>query len=61
MNADDDVLRRRREAGERARLEAEARRKAEEAKPMPKEIGGRQGPEPTRYGDWEIKGLISDF
>ena len=25
------------------------------------EIGGRKGPEPTRYGDWEKKGLISDF
>lgn len=32
-----------------------------EAKPMPKEIGGRAGPEPTRYGDWEKNGLISDF
>lgn len=27
----------------------------------PKEIGGRKGPEPTRYGDWEKNGLISDF
>lgn len=26
-----------------------------------KEIGGPSGPEPTRYGDWEKKGLISDF
>jgi len=26
-----------------------------------KEVGGRDGPEPTRYGDWEKKGLISDF
>ena len=26
-----------------------------------KEIGGREGPEPTRYGDWEKKGIISDF
>ena len=26
-----------------------------------KEIGGRAGPEPTRYGDWEKKGIISDF
>ena len=29
--------------------------------PMPREIGGTKGPEPTRYGDWEKKGLISDF
>ncbi|MBK5921407.1 hypothetical protein CCR80_10240 [Rhodothalassium salexigens] len=27
----------------------------------PREIGGRQGPEPTRYGDWEVGGLASDF
>jgi hypothetical protein len=30
-------------------------------KPMPKEIGGPSGPEPTRYGDWERKGRVSDF
>ena len=28
---------------------------------QPKEIGGRKGPEPTRYGDWEKNGIISDF
>ena len=28
---------------------------------MPKEVGGRKGPEPTRYGDWERNGIISDF
>ena len=37
----------------------------EEAKPspakMPPEIGGPKGPEPTRYGDWEVKGRCSDF
>jgi hypothetical protein len=27
----------------------------------PKEINGRKGPEPTRYGDWESKGIASDF
>jgi hypothetical protein len=31
------------------------------AAPMPKEIGGPKGPEPTRYGDWEVKGRCSDF
>jgi len=30
-------------------------------KPMPKEIGGPKGPEPTRYGDWEVKGRCTDF
>ena len=29
--------------------------------PAPKEIGGRAGLEPTRYGDWEVKGIASDF
>jgi len=28
---------------------------------QPKEIGGPKGPEPTRYGDWERKGIASDF
>lgn len=35
--------------------------KATEPEAGPREIGGRQGPEPTRYGDWEKGGLISDF
>lgn len=30
-------------------------------KPLPKELGGRDGPEPTRYGDWEVGGICSDF
>ncbi len=35
----------------------------EEQKPLqsPKEIGGREGPDPIRYGDWENKGIASDF
>ncbi len=31
------------------------------APPPPKEIGGPKGPEPTRYGDWEVKGRCTDF
>ena len=31
------------------------------AKKVIKEIGGPKGPEPTRYGDWEVKGRVSDF
>ncbi len=31
------------------------------APPKPKEIGGPSGPEPTRFGDWERKGRVSDF
>jgi hypothetical protein len=50
-------------AAQRALAEAEARRKAAEAeaKAMPKEVQGPKGPEPTRYGDWERKGIASDF
>jgi len=29
--------------------------------PRPKEIGGPKGPEPTRYGDWEVNGRCTDF
>ena len=49
-------------AARRALAEAEARRAAAaSAAPMPKEFGGPKGPEPTRYGDWENKGIASDF
>ena len=50
-------------AAQRALAEAEARRQAvaAEAKPLPKEYQGPKGPEPTRYGDWETKGIASDF
>lgn len=46
-------------AARRALEEAEARRKAAEA--LPPERGGPRGPEPTRFGDWERKGLAVDF
>jgi len=50
-------------AAARALAEAEARRKTAEAnaKPSAREFSGPQGPEPTRYGDWERKGIVSDF
>lgn len=49
-------------AAERALAEAEARRAARaEAAARPKEYQGPQGPEPTRYGDWEKNGIASDF
>jgi len=50
-------------AAQRALAEAEARRLAIDAATAmaPKEKGGRGGLEPGRYGDWEIKGLTSDF
>ncbi len=50
-------------AAKRALAEAEARRRAAEANagPVAKEFQGPKGPEPTRYGDWENKGIASDF
>jgi hypothetical protein len=50
-------------AAKRALAEAEARRKAAEANagPVAKEFQGPKSPEPTRYGDWENKGIASDF
>jgi hypothetical protein len=50
-------------AAKRALAEAEERRRAAaaDAEPAPKEYQGPEGPEPTRYGDWENKGIASDF
>jgi len=50
------------EAGKRAKAEAQERRdKEQDKKQLPPELGGPKGPEPTRYGDWERKGIVSDF
>ncbi|MGZ8309821.1 MAG: DUF1674 domain-containing protein [Rhodoplanes sp.] len=50
-------------AAERALAEAAARRSEIDRKTAerPAELNGRGGLEPVRYGDWEIKGLASDF
>jgi hypothetical protein len=48
-------------AAQRALQEAEERRKAAGELDLPKELGGRKGPEPVRYGDWERKGIAVDF
>lgn len=48
-------------AAQRALAEAEARRRASATLDLPPELGGRDGPEPVRYGDWERKGLAIDF
>lgn len=45
----------------RALMEAAERRAAEDKASAPVEHGGPRGPEPTRYGDWEKKGLAIDF
>lgn len=50
-------------AAQRALQEAAERRAAASraAEERPAEKGGREGPEPTRYGDWEKGGIVSDF
>ncbi len=48
-------------AAARALAEAEARRLAKKPVAPAKELGGREGLEPVRYGDWEKKGLAVDF
>ena len=53
------------EAAQRAKAEAQERRaqkdKEQDKQQLPPELGGPKGPEPTRYGDWERKGIVSDF
>lgn len=48
-------------AARRALAEAGARRLKAGNTPPPKEIGGRDGPDPVRFGDWEKKGIAVDF
>lgn len=50
-------------AAERALKEAEERRRRRDAAAAnaPAETGGQKGPDPTRYGDWEKGGIVSDF
>ena len=48
-------------AAARALAVADARRSAAAPLDLAPELGGRQGPEPIRFGDWELKGIASDF
>lgn len=49
-------------AAERALKEAdERRRRRDAAAANAPETGGQKGPDPTRYGDWEKGGIVSDF
>lgn len=49
------------EPARRALEEADARKANENAAALPPELGGRDGPEPVRFGDWELKGIAVDF
>lgn len=57
----DDPLKDLPEAAKRALAEAEERRRAAKAAELPPELGGRDGQEPVRFGDWEKKGIAIDF
>lgn len=46
---------------QRALAEAEERRRKAQVIALPPEVNGPKGPEPIRYGDWERKGIASDF
>ncbi|HLH11742.1 MAG TPA: DUF1674 domain-containing protein [Methylovirgula sp.] len=48
-------------AAERALAEAQERRRLAGSVSRPLEVGGRKGLDPVRYGDWEVKGIASDF
>ena len=48
-------------AAARALAEAMARKEAAHTEKMPLELGGRDGPEPVRFGDWERRGIAVDF
>lgn len=48
-------------AAQRALAEAQERRQQAKAQELPTELGGRDGPEPVRFGDYEKKGLCVDF
>lgn len=57
----DDKAKRLKAAADRALAEAASRKAAVPDEDLPVELGGRDGPEPTRFGDWEKKGIASDF
>ena len=49
------------ETAKKALAEAEARRLAAKHDAQPREIGGRGGEDPVRFGDWEVRGIACDF
>jgi hypothetical protein len=60
-SSSEEIAERIRAAGARAKAEADARRNADVQRFLPAEVNGPKGPEPTRYGDWEHNGIVSDF
>ena len=60
-DANDQREARRRAAAARALKEAEERRASRTEVERDRELGGRAGPDPVRHGDWENRGIASDF
>ena len=58
---DTEITAKRESAAARALAEAEARRLTKKPVAAAEEVGGREGLDPARYGDWEKKGLAVDF
>ncbi len=56
-----DKTKRIEDAAKRALEEAQKRKAEDQGLNLQPELGGRNGPEPTRFGDWEKKGITSDF
>lgn len=56
-----EIEARRKAAAKRALAEAKERKAKAGKETRPVELGGRDGPEPTRFGDWEKRGIVSDF
>ena len=61
MNVGNEIKKPSKEIGKKALLEAISRNKEKTGVKYPKEINGPSDLEPTRYGDWERKGIASDF
>jgi len=60
-NVPSENMKKRSPEAQRALAEAEERRRHASEPILPQEINGPKGPEPIRYGDWERKGIASDF
>ena len=61
MNVGNEIKKPSKEIGKKALLEAISRNKEKTGVKYPKEINGPSDLEPTRYGDWQRRGIVSDF
>ena len=61
MRMKENKLSKKRKISQEALKEAAERQTSTKAPKMPREYGGRDGLEPTRYNDWEVNGIVTDF